>query len=164
MDPVSMLFGAYLNAVQSTVHNHLTDAMGTELKSINIEYQGTGIPFQYQMWRIREQSVCAGFDANIGKKSECTQKAKALFAELCSYLTANPKPHWRHSKTKNMYCNAAVSYKPVIADLGPAAEKSNLAKAKAQCSAATVAAMGSTEARLIRERDAVCGVYRGMLK
>lgn len=162
MDPVAILFSAYLDAVQSSVHSHLTDSLGTELKAVVIEYQGMAVPFQYQMWRVREQSVCTRYSEDIALQSACTLKAKALFTELCTTLSATPSNHWRHTKSKNMYCNASVTYKPLVARVAPSHEPSALAKVKADCSAATVAAMGNSDAALIRTRDEVCGVYRGM--
>ena len=123
MDPVSFVFAAYMDAVQNTVHAQVADSLGTEVKAMMIDYQGVEVPFQYQIWRVKDQSVCSSYESDLVQYSQCTVTAKKLFAALCTQLSQKPSDHWRYTKTKNMYCNAAVSYKPTIARIG-AAEKS----------------------------------------
>ena len=55
MDPVSFVFAAYMDAVQNTVHAQVADTLGTEVKAVVIDYQGVEVPFQYQIWRVRDQ-------------------------------------------------------------------------------------------------------------
>ena len=40
MDPISLLFSAYLDAVQRSVHTQLTDALGTDFKAV-VSYRPT---------------------------------------------------------------------------------------------------------------------------
>lgn len=47
MDPLSYLLSAYLNIVQSTLHQHVVDSTGMELKALEIAHKGQRIPFQY---------------------------------------------------------------------------------------------------------------------
>ena len=122
MDPVSFFFSAYLDSVQSSVHRQLTDSLGTELKAIQIEYKDQKIPFQYQMWRIRDKSVCSPYEMDALKYSQCTVAAKELFTELCRSLNKSKSQHWRRVNNQRMFCNAAVSYKPTIASIGAAKE------------------------------------------
>ena len=121
MDPISYMFSAYLNSVQTTMHKQITDIMGAELKSVEIEYKGEKIPFQYQIWKVRDQSVCSNVKYNVSEYSRCTIKASELFFELCTELSKNTAGNLR--QTKNMYCNAAVSFKPTIAQISASAQK-----------------------------------------
>ncbi|BFM09517.1 hypothetical protein [Halioxenophilus aromaticivorans] len=164
MDPVTYLFSAYLNTVQSNVHRQLTDSIGTEIKAVTIEYQGMTIPFQYQMWRIKDDSVCGSYSQDIQTYSQCTVKARDLFSDLCTHLSENPKNHWRHIKSKNMYCNASITYKPTIASISAGTEQSDLAKARKACNSATVAAMGASDPSLIEERKVACAKYEALKK
>lgn len=159
MDPVSYLFATYLNAVQTTTHNHFKEAIGTEVEAVVIEYEGTKIPFQYQMWRIREDSVCSQLQSRIGDYSQCSVKASRLFHELCAQLPMTDNTNWRYAKTRNMYCNAAVSYKPTIATISSESPESELVQAKKKCNVATIDAMGSNDPAAIGYRDRTCKKY-----
>lgn len=157
MDPISFVFAAYMDAVQNTVHAQVTDTLGTEVKAVVIDYQGVKVPFQYQIWRVRDNSVCFSYQPDLIQYSQCTVKAKELFQTLCAQLSKKPSAHWRYTKTKNMYCNAAVSYKPTIARIGAAEERTEGEEARAACNLAIVAALGSRDPVVIAERDRVCG-------
>ena len=157
MDPISLVFAAYLDSVQSTVHARVTDTLGTEVKAVIIDYQGVPVPFQYQMWRVIDKSVCSRYQSDLTYYSHCTVTAKELFSALCSQLSQKPSEHWRYIKTKNMYCNAAVSYEAIIAWIGGAEEETEDEEAKAACNLAIAAAVGSRDPVVIAERDRVCG-------
>ncbi|MEZ5592087.1 MAG: hypothetical protein R3F53_15770 [Gammaproteobacteria bacterium] len=159
MDPVSFVLSTYLNAVQTNVHNHIVDSMGAEIKAISIEYEGSVIPFTYQLWRIRKNSVCYNQMDNIVNYSDCTVKAKSLFEKICSQLSRSTSNHWRVSKTRNMYCVAAVEYKPTIAKLESSNAISQLDKAKQECNIATVKALGSQDSKDLSERAEKCEIY-----
>ena len=153
MDPISLVFAAYLDSVQSTVHARVTDTLGTEVKAVIIDYQGVPVPFQYQMWRVIDKSVCSRYQSDLTYYSHCTVTAKELFSALCSQLSQKPSEHLRYIKTKNMYCNAVVSYEATIAWIGGAEGE----EAKAACNLAIAAALGSRDPVVIAERDRVCG-------
>jgi hypothetical protein len=156
MDPVSLLFTAYLDSIQNTVHARFTDLHGTEIKAVMIDYQGVEVPYQYQLWRVRNKSVCQSYKSQITQFSKCILAAKSLFKDLCAQLSDKPSSHWRHSKLKNMYCNAAVSFEATVARIGMAGERSKEEAARAECNLAIVRAMGSRDAVLIAERERVC--------
>ena len=164
MDPVSYLFSAYLNSVQTSTYNHLTESMGTEIKAVVIKHEGTKIPFQHQLWKIRESSVCKSMGNNISRYSQCTMSAAKLFNDLCSSLSSSPKSDWRYTKTKNMYCNAAVTYKPTVASISSASNKTEIQEAKSTCNSATIVAMTNKDYKLIKERDLACKKYRDLKK
>lgn len=162
MDPVSFLFSSYLNAVHTATYDHLTESMGTQLQAVVIEYDGVKVPFQYQMWMVRDASVCQRYRNHVGDYSTCTQTASRLFNDLCHQLSQPPSGDWRKGKLRNMYCNAAVSYKPTIANIAAAADHSDLQQARQRCNAATVAAMGSSDFELRQQRDQLCKHYQDL--
>lgn len=159
MDPISILFAAYLDTVTNSIHSHMTDIMGTELQPVVIIYEGVDVPFQHQMWRLREPSVCASYEQRMGEFSDCTVKAKALFNDLCTELSKNPKQHWRYVKTKNMYCNAAISFQPTVAEISGASEPNAAQLARQRCNLAVSAAMDSSDRKVITERKEACEEY-----
>jgi len=83
LDPVSYVFAAYLNTVQSMVSNHFSETRNLEVTPVVVEYEGVPISYQHQMWRVRPESVCANYKLKISQFSECTTKALRLFNALC---------------------------------------------------------------------------------
>ncbi|BES70019.1 hypothetical protein RE428_10370 [Marinobacter nanhaiticus D15-8W] len=162
MDPVSYLFSAYLNTVQTNVQEHFAERYGTQITPVEIQYEGVEVAFQHQLWRIRDKSVCGNVSHNLKVFSECTLKAKQLFGELCSELSKAPQKNWKHGKFRTMYCNASVSFRPTIARVSAGTEETELAKARQACNAATVAAMGSREPGILREKRELCWVYESL--
>lgn len=163
MDPISYVFSAYLNTVQVNVHDHVSERYGTHITPVEIQYEGVNVAFQHQIWRVRDQSVCGTVRNDLKAYSECTVKAKKLFGALCSELSKAPKQNWKHGKFRTMYCNASVSFKPTIASVSPGTDgTSELEKARQACNAATVAAMGNMEPKVLKEKRELCGVYSGL--
>lgn len=160
LDPVSLVFSAYLNSVQSTVSGHFNETRNLEITPVVVEYEGVSVSYQHQLWRVRPESVCSNYQQSISQYSRCTLKASKLFSALCSKLRHSERGDWRQVKIQNMYCNAAVSFKPTVANIGSAPTLSGLEEARQACNAATVAAMGNSDPRLARERDKACEVYR----
>ncbi len=160
MDPVTLVFSAYLNTVQTTVSNHFNETRNLDVTPVVIEYEGVTVSYQHQLWRVRPQSVCANHRQNIGRFSECTVKASRLFNGLCSELKQSGSDGWRKVNIQNMYCNAAVSFKPIVARVGSAQTLSGLEEARRACNGATVSAMGNSDPRIARERDRACESYR----
>ena len=157
---MSFVFSAYLNTVQSTVSNHFNETRNLEVTPVVIEYEGVSVSYQHQLWRVRSESVCANHKQNLSQFSRCTAKAARLFNALCSQLRASGSDDWKQVKIQNMYCNAAISFKPTVANIGSAPTPDPLDEARRACNAATVAAMGNSDPRLARERDKACENYR----
>jgi hypothetical protein len=157
---VSLVFSAYLNTVQSTVSNHFNETRNLEITPVVVEYEGVPVSYQHQLWRVHPESVCANNQQNLGQFSRCTVKAYRLFNALCSELKQSGSNGWRQVKVQNMYCNAAVSFKPTVASIGAAQTLSGLEEARRACNAATVATMGNSDPKLARKRDKACEVYR----
>ena len=66
MDPVSLLFTAYLDSIQNTVHARFTDLHGTEIQAVMIDYQGVKVPYQYHRWRELEWLTSAIKKSPVG--------------------------------------------------------------------------------------------------
>lgn len=165
MDPVTVAFATFLNGLvqsyASAVAASVTDAMGMEMQSQVVAYQDRQITYQYQRWRLRHDSVCVNLRENLLEFSQCTVAAKEMFAETCSYLQDNPSEHARYARLKNLYCNAAVEFKPTIASVSDAPETvDELTSLRQECNLATAEAMGSTDAVLVKKRDTACAAYR----
>ncbi|MDQ2076869.1 hypothetical protein [Marinimicrobium sp. ABcell2] len=159
MDPISAIFAAYIEAVSLDIHSTMTETMGTELKAMVIEYEGETIPFQYQMWRVRDKSVCASSSHDTIAYSRCTMKAQSMFQELCSELSRNRKNHWKYVKTQNMYCNAAVSFSPTVATISAPSEQTTAQAARQRCNVAIANAVGSSDPARLAERNTACTEY-----
>ena len=155
-----MAFGAYLNYVSNTVNDQLTDLRGTEITAMSIKHNGILVPFQYQLWRIKEPSVCDSYELNIQDYSNCTIAAKKLFNNLCIGLQKKLKTSWRYKKIKNMYCRASISYKPTIARITKASFQTDLVLARKNCNIATAKAIGSNKKNLDLARVEACDIYK----
>ncbi|MDR6996140.1 hypothetical protein J2Y65_002833 [Aeromonas salmonicida] len=150
MDPVSYLFSAYLNLVQQQV----ADIYGTEVKTLVVEYEGEQVPFAFQFWQIQPKSVCRPYKQDVRRFSQCTVKASALFHKLCDDLTKQDDSSWQLPKFRTMYCSAAVSYRPMIAEIGDAK------LAERACNQAILAAMDSDDETLLAQRDKACAAVQ----
>ena len=156
MDPIGILFGAYLDSVANVTHRHLQESLGTEIQAERIDYQGTLVDFQYQLWQVRHPSVCASKRGDLREFSACTIQAQAMFRELCDSLAPTEADDWRVAKTRNMYCNAAVAFEPTQASISVAEPSDELARARQRCNVAISAALGSGDRMAIAERDKAC--------
>ncbi|MFM1648360.1 hypothetical protein ACJ5N2_10730 [Aeromonas salmonicida] len=155
MDPVSYLFSAYLNLVQQQVSDHY----GTEPKTLVVEYEGEQVPFAFQFWQIQPKSVCRHYEQDAWRFSQCTVKAADLFQTLCDDLTRQDDSSWQLPKFRTMYCSAAISYRPMIAEIGDA-KQSPAKLAERACNQAILAAMDSDDETLLAQRDKACAAVQ----
>jgi hypothetical protein len=162
MDPLSALFASYLELVSNTVHTHMTDRMGTELQAVVVKHRGIPVPYSYQLWRIRPQSVCGRYCENIGIYSKCTIAARSLFEQACRHLQMKKPTDWKHRKLKNMYCAAAVDYQPTQATLERSNEKTPLEAARSACNTAIAKQMGNTAPAVRKQREKAYGQYQAL--
>lgn len=159
MDPISILFAAYLDFVSNDIQQTVVDVLGGEPMPVTIEYEGVHIPFQYQFWNVREETVCARYKPNMCEYSPCTIEAKVLFEALCHELSESQEEHWKYIKIKSMYCNAAISFEPTIATISSATDESPRTAAKQKCNVAVAYAIGSEDPKVLAERNRACAEY-----
>lgn len=155
MDPISTLFAAYLTTVSSNFQKNITDIYGTEVTSELITYQDTPISFQYQIWKIKNKSVCANYKNNTSIYSDCTIKAKSLFSDLCNKIPQSN--NWKIKKLRNMYCNASISYSPTIAKISLPKPDSEQRLLEKQCNVLILKTMGNKNKDLLAEKRLICG-------
>lgn len=91
--------------------------------------------------------------------SQCTVKAAALFQTLCDDLTRQDDSSWQLPKFRTMYCSAAISYRPMIAEIGDA-QQSPAKLAERACNQAILAAMDSDDETLLAQRDKACAAVQ----
>lgn len=153
-----MLFSAFLSSMTSSIHSHMSDVMGTELQVQVVEYQNHKIDYQYQIWKIKPESVCISKKNDlINEYSSCTNAAKAMFLDTCQYLTQNPQNHWKYKKLKNMYCSAGVSYTPIIATISrPSEPETEVLEARQKCSLLTLESRQTSNPGIENKRKIAC--------
>ncbi|MEJ1379293.1 MAG: hypothetical protein ROD09_03090 [Candidatus Sedimenticola sp. (ex Thyasira tokunagai)] len=163
MDVASVVFSAFIQALVSPFQAEVSGIIGTEIEAKVVEYRGTAIDFQYQLWQIKPPSVCADKRNNIQDFSDCTIAAKELFRETCSYLANNKKSHWQYKKLKNMYCRAASSYSPTYASISRSSQKDMIiSDAKQKCSLLTLQAGETGNVKDEVARKDACQKYKQM--
>tara|TARA_R110000868_G_scaffold34671_1_gene125006 strand:- start:1547 stop:1978 length:432 start_codon:yes stop_codon:yes gene_type:complete len=96
--------------------NAWKDAKGTELKAVRFKFEDRYISFQYQHWKVRHKSICSDIKNDILEFSKCSQAASRMFNWLCVEY-GNDTNNVRMQQGKRMYCNAAIDYKPVVAEI-----------------------------------------------
>jgi len=162
MDPISAVFASVLDVVSNQISDHLLDVTGARQQSVIVEHQGVRIPFSYQRWTIQPQSVCRNQGRNVEEFSRCTVAAKSMFSEACERLQKERGTGWRHAKLQNMYCSAAVSYQPTVANIGWSAESSPLDEARTACNLATAELIGNPDPAAKRRKQEVCDRYNAL--
>lgn len=161
MDPLTAIFISYIElAGLYTAKRALIDPLGLEVASISVEHQGIDVPFSYQLWKIRDKSVCFSYKQSASVYSKCTVSASSLFNSMCKELSTIQSNSSKHRSIKNMYCNAAFSYEPTIANVQWSENRSVLDKARRECNTAMVGALGSNDEALIQNRNELCGKYK----
>lgn len=157
IDPVSTFLAAYLSAATTNVHQKVSDIYGTELTTEFIEYEEMNISFQYQMWKVKNNTVCSSYSQGTPAYSKCTVKAKLLFKGICKELSKRNDANWKAKKMRNMYCNASVNYQPVIATISNPKELTAQRKKEKQCNLLILKTMGNKNKDLISEKNLMCG-------
>nr|WP_244956571.1 hypothetical protein [Aeromonas salmonicida] len=117
------------------------------------------MPFVFQFWQIQPKSVCRPYEQDVRRFSQCTVKAAALFQTLCDDLTRQDDSSWQLPKFRTMYCSAAISYRPMIAEIGDA-KQSPAKLAERACNQAILAAMDSDDETLLALRDKACAAVQ----
>lgn len=159
MDPISTVFSVYLETVSQLMRDRAANIFNTDVTPVIVNYQGIDIDFQHQLWNVRASSVCETHRPALQEFSACTVAAKQLFRELCYELT---RRNHEHSRYRKMYCNAAISFRPTIANVSAAEPESPLDAARQRCNAATVVALESTDPAVSAERESACEEYESL--
>ena len=159
MDPISAVFASYMDLVSAQTTGRMTDMLGTQLESRVVEHSGIRVPYAYQLWQIRQDSVCASYRQDLTRFAPCTRAAQSLFQDTCSYLQANPQQDWQHAELTNMYCEAAVYYRPTTAEVQWTKEQTPLDQARAACNLAIAQLLHDPSPENRQKKAATCGRY-----
>lgn len=150
-----------LKALTAPIQQDLLAIMGTELQSVDTNFNKQRITFQYQVWQINKKSVCSQAQLNAMQFSECTQAAKQLFQTLCNELKKQ-NPHPRNQQLQRMYCQAAVDFKPTIAHISHSQAKDDdkTQALRKKCNDLIFKAKISENIQDEKARDRACQQYK----
>ncbi len=151
-----LLYSAVINGLINSMSLDMNDMVGTELKTAVVNYENTPVSFQYQMWHVVPKSVCADLQQNVTSYSACTQKAKQMFNQACNDYGKKDITDWRQRKTKNMVCDAAVSYQPMIASISATPQHSKAEQDERECNLLTLKTMSNDDPALEAKRKKAC--------
>lgn len=156
MDPISQLFAAYLEMVSNNITSVYVDASNTTVTTQTLTYKGTNIRFQYFLWQVKQESVCANLKQQAIAYSKCTLQAKAMFTDLCNQLSAMKNINSKGRSLTQMYCNASHNYKPIIATISAPAHKTDQQLKEKECNQLILKAMQDNSPELAKRRDETC--------
>ncbi len=156
----------FINPIAQIFLGDFMELRGLKLENVQIKYLDYSIKYQYQSWKIKNNTICEEYRTNILEYSKCTQAAKTLFSDVCIFMKKNPKNEIRHQKMKDMYCKKALSYKPVVAMISKsnAELQSEINQAKNLCNTMIMRAMSSKNSYDFSKRDIVCSKYKKLKK
>jgi hypothetical protein len=156
MDPLSQLFAAYLHTVSNSIAGVYLDSMNTTVTTQSLVYNDTAIRFQHQLWNVRPASVCSDLEQQATPFSKCTQQAKAMFTELCTQLSSMENLNPKGRSLSNMYCNASLSYKPMIAYISEPKQKTEQELKEKECNLMILKAMQDSSSKVLEQKEQVC--------
>ncbi|MBB1320184.1 hypothetical protein [Shewanella sp. SR43-8] len=157
MDPFSQFFAAYLHTVSNSIAEVYVDSMNTTVTSQSLVYNDTNIRFQHQLWKIKPNSVCSDLEQQATQFSKCTQQAKAMFTELCTQLSSMENLNQRGRSLSNMYCNASLTYKPMVAYISEPKQKSEQELKEKECNLMILKVMQNNSDEIIKQKNKTCG-------
>ena len=163
MDPLSAFFASYLELVSNTAKKSYSDVVGVQETSLVVSYNGISVPYKFQLWKIKDKSVCSTYSNNMAKYSKCTLMAKSLFTDTCNSMKKNRVINGKKKQIRNMYCNAAETFKPTVASISKANIRTPVEMARAKCNMAIANAMGSSDSYLKNQQNEVCDKYKKLL-
>ncbi|MEO9943916.1 hypothetical protein [Paraglaciecola sp.] len=152
---LDMALATYLEIISNSLQDSMSQLQGTQVEARRVQHKGHQISYSYQLWKVQNKSVCSNHFNDLNEKSLCSQAAKEMFRDMCFHLQNNKKSGWRYTKTKNMYCNAASNYKPVIATVS-FDEKTTEQKNKEKCSIARLRLSQSPTAKNLKLKESAC--------
>ncbi|WP_392341926.1 hypothetical protein [uncultured Shewanella sp.] len=156
MDPLSQLFAVYLESVSNNVSKIYSDNLNTTITTKVLRYENTEIRFQHQLWRIRNDSVCANLIQDSTQYSECTQLAKTMFNEVCVKLSSNENLSAKGRSISNMYCDATITYKPMVAQISQPKAKTAQQFEDQLCNQLILEAMQNDSEDIQKQKQAAC--------
>jgi hypothetical protein len=159
MDPISAFFASIVDVTSNSIMQTYADATGMQLQSLVVNHDGIPVPYSYQLWQIKPDSVCHSYRNTVQDYSRCTVAAKAMFTQACQELQAKPSRNAQHTKLQNMYCMASMTYQPTIANISWSGGSSALDEARTACNAAIAGQVGNPDPAARQRKKAACDQY-----
>ena len=131
-----------------------------QVETKSYDYDSQQITFQHQSWKIQEASICSNYPKNTPAKSQCQIKAKKLFNMACNYLTEKRDKTSIQEREQRMYCNAGTSFNPQIIRISKAKAPTEIEKARSECNALILEAMGNNDPRIAGRKKEACNSYK----
>jgi iron uptake system EfeUOB component EfeO/EfeM len=150
------LFAAYLYTVSNSIAEAYVDSMNTTVTSQSLVYNDTNIRFQHQLWKIKPNSVCSDLEGQATQLSKCTQQAKTMFTELCTQLSSMENLNPRGRSLSNMYCNASLTYKPMVAYISEPMQKTEQELKEKECNLMILKAMQNSSKEVLKQKEDDC--------
>lgn len=160
MDPLSQLFAAYLEMVSSNITDVYIDSTNTTVTTKSLVYQGTNIRFQHFLWQVKQESVCADLKLQATPYSKCTQQAKSMFTDLCNQLSGMNNLNQKGRSLTRMYCNASLTYKPMVAYISTPKPKTEQELKQKECDLLILKAMQDSNPEVLKEKEKACAWYQ----
>jgi iron uptake system EfeUOB component EfeO/EfeM len=160
MDPLSQFFAAYLHTVSNSIAEVYVDSMNTTVTSQSLVYNDTNIRFQHQLWKIKPNSVCSNLEQQATQLSKCTQQAKTMFTELCTQLSSMENLNQRGRSLSNMYCNASLTYKPMVAYISEPKQKTEQELKEKECNLLILKTMQDSSPEALELKEEACAGAR----
>lgn len=155
MTASAIAMSAYIATLGESIQDDKRQRLTLTETSLVIEYQATNIPFSHKQWRVIDGSVCSHHDRNSPEYSNCSVKAKSLFNQICSALTNSSNTYWHQQKHKEMYCDAAVNFQPMVATISYGASTQMSAEEK-KCNQLILKALVDPSEKNILEKNEAC--------
>ena len=145
MDPIGAIFASIVDVISNPISQRFADVTGTQIQSVVVEHQGIQVPYSYQLWKIQPKSVCHSYGNNVEDFSALHGRRQIhVHGGLPAPAKEFPPPIG-DTKLQNMYCTAAVSYQPTVANIGWSADTSPLDEARAACNLAIAELVGNPD-------------------
>ncbi|NMP31214.1 hypothetical protein HII17_06545 [Thalassotalea sp. M1531] len=155
MSAAAIALSAYLTALGESIQDENQQRLALNETALNIEFHGAQILFSHQQWHILDNTVCYQHDRNSPAYSDCTIQAKSLFNQICSALSNRATSYWHHQKYKEMYCDAAVNFQPMVATISYG-ESTQMSAQEKKCNQLILKALVNKDEASIKEKNEAC--------
>jgi hypothetical protein len=136
--------------------DNLTENMGLNPKTLVVQQDGLDVSFTYQRYKIDLKSVCSNYIDDITLKSDCSHAALKVFREGCSMDSFGDAPSSQVPRLKGMFCNAAYTYKPIIARITSSTGVTSRTKSSPECNLAILSLMSGKTPEKIKAKNEAC--------
>ena len=83
-----------------------------------------------------------------------------MFTELCNQLSSMENLSQKGRSLSNMYCNASLSYKPMVAYISEPKQKTEQELKEKECNFMILKAMQDNSSETLNQKDTACDFVR----